>query len=80
MRSILSQVAPRPIEGIINQLCDVNRVPDAEALPYERCAPDHDGQRIADALKNMDFKERGTKLMGELLPFYVNRKPGRPVV
>lgn len=32
------------------------------------------------ASKNADFKKTGVQLTGQLLPFYVDRKPGSPVV
>ncbi|MGK5025947.1 phospholipase D-like domain-containing protein [Janthinobacterium sp. RB2R34] len=38
------------------------------------------GQWQEKAASNFDFKSSGTKLSSELLPFYVDRKPGSPVI
>ena len=58
---------------------------------FTQCAQDPGAQQFGDmahtfklwrelALKNFRTKQSGGKLSGQLLPFYVDRKPGLPVV
>lgn len=76
----------------LNVLSEAKEVAyELRAALFSQCTPDSGPLQFGDmeatfknwgdlATQNFNAKAAGNKLVGQLLPFYVNRKPGAPVI